>query len=130
MSLRACIPKDKHDVLALERARELGFPALNPVLPDLLEWVQDLNWPVAQPTASLLAGAGHEIVPHLQQILAGNDADWKYWILNAVIAHLKQDVLLALQGDITRLATEPGPEDLAEEVNIAAKEILAARLSE
>ena len=58
MNARECIPKDKHDLLALERARELGFPLLNEIIPDLLEWLQDGNWPVARPTATLLAEAG------------------------------------------------------------------------
>jgi hypothetical protein len=37
MKYRASIPKEKFDLHALERASEVGFPALNEVLPDLLE---------------------------------------------------------------------------------------------
>ena len=35
MNIRDCIPKDKVNTRAVARAAALGFPALNPILPDL-----------------------------------------------------------------------------------------------
>lgn len=73
MDLKDCIPKGKFDLAAIDRAVEVGFPQINPILPDLLEWIKDGNWPVALPTASLLSGAGPEIVPFVKSILNADD---------------------------------------------------------
>ncbi len=37
------LPRDKHDVAAVERLAALGYPTVEPVLPELLEWIQDIN---------------------------------------------------------------------------------------
>ena len=128
MNRLGCIPKDKHDLQALERAKELGFPSLNEVLPELLEWLQDGNWPVAQPTAALLSNAGHEIIPHIKDILAGEDGSWKYFLLDLLIRNLSPDLLSELQSDLVRLANQPTHGDKYDEVDIQAREVIAAGL--
>src|SRR5262249_44528772 len=45
--LLALLPTGKHDVASARALVALGYPAVAPVLPQLLEWVQDINWPVA-----------------------------------------------------------------------------------
>lgn len=45
MDLSASIPTDKHDLAAVANAARLGYPAINAILPELLEWLQDINWP-------------------------------------------------------------------------------------
>ena len=121
MNAQECIPSDKHDFLALERARELGFPSLNEVLPDLLEWLQDGNWPVAQPTALILADAGKEIVPHIKRILGGADGSWKYFLIELLIRRLSSDLRSELQSELVRLANQPTHGDKLDEVDIQAK---------
>jgi len=73
MNIRDYIPKDKVDTRAVARAAALGFPALNPILPDLLAWMQDLNWPVSRDLAPLLATAGVEIAPSLKSVFVGDN---------------------------------------------------------
>ena len=63
MTLTDCIPTDKFDHEAVERASALGYPGINPILPDLLIWLQDRNWPVAEDVARLLEWADVEIAP-------------------------------------------------------------------
>lgn len=58
--LRAFLPRDKHDLDNLQLLKNLGWPAIEPVLPDLLEWVQHMNWPVARSLAPFLAGLGQQ----------------------------------------------------------------------
>ena len=125
MNVEQCIPKDKLDTRAVQFAETVGYPALNPVLPQLLEWLQDLNWPVALPVAHLLTRAGLEIVPPLRQILASNDSIWKYWILTALVPSLRREVREALRSEITRIADNPTIDEKAEEVDVKAKEVLA-----
>jgi hypothetical protein len=127
MDLSICIPADKHDQTAVERAAALGFPTINPILPDLLEWLQDINWPVAPVVADLLAKAGVEIAPHINAVLKGDDGVWKYWILTSLAEHLHRDVWTLIEADVERLSRSPTDRDRDEEVDIAAGEVLALR---
>lgn len=129
MNLRSYVPKDKHDIKAIERARLIGFPVLNPIIPELLTWLQDINWPVASECVKLLSHADSEIVPHIQSILRSDDSIWKYWILNALCPRLAPDILATLRCDIKELTTDATQNDKAEEVDQAANELLSAHLA-
>ena len=114
------VPQDKFDLDAVHQAKELGFPGLNPHLPALLDWTQDMNWPVAPEVTRLLSGASLEIVPHLKGVLRGTDGAWKYWIMSDLIPVLGGDIQRALLSDVQRLATAPTSVDRHEEVDLAA----------
>ena len=124
MDINNCIPKDKFDTAAIERANQIGFPTLNSILSDLLEWVQDANWPVAAETAVLLSNAGLEILPHIKAILRSDDGTWKYWTIDLVVRNLDADVLLELCNDLVRLTENPTQDDQKEDVAAVARSIL------
>ncbi|WP_367646762.1 DUF5071 domain-containing protein [Ruegeria arenilitoris] len=128
MNVLSCIPKDKHDLLATDRAREMGFPSLNEAIPELLFWVQDANWPVAEPIASVLQQAGPEIVPHITSVLVGSDAVWKYWTIVLVIARSTPEVVTELRDELLRLANNPNINDRVESVDTVAREVLSEKL--
>ena len=73
MDLRNCVPKDQLDLTAVACARAAGFPAINPILPELLVWLQDMNWPVDDQIVELLSGSGPEIVTHIRSVLLSDD---------------------------------------------------------
>lgn len=125
MDIDECVPSNKHDHDAVQRARAVGFPALDPVLPRLLTWLQDLNWPVAGSVSELLSGSGPEIVPHIRAVFLSDDAIWKYWILSDLCPRLPPAILAELRPDIEILATSPTAADQREEVHEAAGELLA-----
>ncbi len=127
MDLDTCIPADKFDEAAVNRAAALGFPAINPILPDLLEWLQDINWPVAHRVAELLAKADVQIAPHINAVFRSDDGIWKYWILSNLAEHLKGDVWALIEPEVVRLSSSPTPDDTAEEADIAAIELLQKR---
>ena len=127
MSTREYIPTTKHDLRALESARAVGFPALNAHLPELLEWLQDANWPVAKPTASVLSEAGSEIATHIKVILRGDDAIWKFWTIELLVRNLNTDVFSDLRSDLLHLASHPKAIDKLENVDALAKQVLASR---
>lgn len=127
MDLQKCIPENKYDTIAIEQASLIGFPALNPILSDLLVWVQDANWPVAAGTASLLSKAGPEIVPHIKAVLVSEDSIWKYWAIELVVRNLRPDVFSSLRNDIARLADRPSRGDQSEKVDLVAQGILSVR---
>lgn len=124
MNFNNYIPKDKFDIAAIERANQIGFPALNPILPDLLEWLKDANWPVAVSTASLPSNAVSEIVPHIQHILKSKDSIWKYWTIELVLKNLRADAQDQLNDDLVQLVDKPTKEDRIEKADVAARGIL------
>lgn len=92
MKLSDCIPATKYDTASIENAASLGFPTINSILPELLEWIKDGNWPVARSLFCLLAQAGPEIAPHIKAVFDGEDEEWKYFILSGLVSDLKPEV--------------------------------------
>lgn len=86
--LRQFIPQDKHDTENFQLLRNLGYPAIEPVLPELFEWIQDMNWPVAMEIAPFLAGLGTVVLPHVEKIFRSDDSVWKYWVIVSVLGRM------------------------------------------
>ena len=118
------MPSSKFDVDSAERAVTCGWPGVEPVLPQLLEWLQDYNWPVAHIIAPFVARIGDPIVPYLRPILDGDELLWKYWIINAVLADAPLTVVEQFQPDLERLVGDPTPGEVGEELPDVAKPVL------
>lgn len=117
------IPRDKFDLAAANAAIGAGWPQIEPVAEQLLQWVQDVNWPVAKVLAPFLAGIGAPLAPYIRRVLAGNDEVWKYSLIGSVVAR-SQDLALVLRSELERIAFEPTPSERAEEVANIAREAL------
>lgn len=52
--LLAVLPRDKFDFESAVQVGEVGFPGIVPILPQLLTWSQDLNWPIEREVVYLL----------------------------------------------------------------------------
>jgi len=120
--LTTCVPKDKHDHAAVERAIAAGYPAVAPVLPQLLTWVQDMNWPVAQQLAPFLGSIGPPLAPYIRDVFATEDETWKYWMFD--IIQLSPDLALELLTDVTCIVEHPTPGEQEEALDEKAREFL------
>ena len=118
------IPKDKSDLDAIRSLDELTNSELQPFLSDLLEWVQDINWPVAAPIAKRLTICGDELVEPLRSILVSDDAVWKYWVLSSIILESSVSVREKLKDEIEQLAMSPTEIEKNEGVDFAARKIM------
>lgn len=67
------------------RAIIAGYPGVESVVPSLLEWLQDMNWPVAQTLAPFLASIGEPLIPHLKKIFETDDKIWKAWVISQIV---------------------------------------------
>ena len=121
--LQSLLPKDKRDVDAVKRLSAQGYPAIEPLLPALLEWMQDLNWPVARALDSFLAGLGEPLAPHIRSILRTNDDMWKYGVLICVVAE-SPSLLLTLKPELEQLAEKPTDGEREELVDELARNML------
>ncbi|WP_342573428.1 DUF5071 domain-containing protein [Solibacillus sp. FSL K6-1781] len=117
------IPKDKHDIAAVEKLGTMEVESVIPLLPQLLEWVQDMNWPIAEPMVELLLHYPNELTPLVEEVLLGDDDMWIYWCLVEIVPKLPFYSKLVLANAVEQIATmekTPFTEDNIE----AAKEAL------
>jgi hypothetical protein len=126
--LHLLLPRSKAEADKAEALVRLGYPAVAPVLPEILEWMQDLNWPVAQVFQPLLASIGTALAPLVRDILVGNDDVWKYWVLNSVVRE-SPNLAAELQLDLCRIVRNPSVGELAEGVPEVASALLKASSS-
>jgi hypothetical protein len=84
MNIRELIPKDKFDESAVEKLKTLSFEQIKPIIPDLLKWLQDMNWPVANSIFYILEPFVEKITFDIISILRSDDIMWKYWILGLI----------------------------------------------
>jgi len=120
MDIRKLIPKHKDDQEVIENLRKLSFEEIKPIIPDLLEWLQDMNWPIARPVTEILKPFSEQIVPEIIRILKTNDGLWKWGVL-AFVRTTTDPMLLA---EIGRIAKFPTRDEIEEELDIEAIAIL------
>jgi hypothetical protein len=121
--IQSLIPQSKHDLERAKAAVAAGFPAVAPILPQLLEWLQDHNWPVARIISPFLARIGSPMIPHIRHVLDTDDDIWKYWVLSHVVAE-SPELAAAFHSDLERYASAPTESEIIEGVQEIAREIL------
>lgn len=121
--LESLLPRHKSDVERARAAVAAGYPKVAPILPQLFQWMQDFNWPVAHVLAPFFVSIGHPILEEVRRVLATNDGLWKYWALHIVEA-LPLSERAELREQLERIVHRPTPDEIAGEVAEIAKEIL------
>lgn len=89
----------------------------------LLEWLQDINWPVARVLLPLFVGVGADLAPHIRHILHTQDDTWKYYIIDTVVAG-SRPLAGALEGELRKIALFPTASEHAEGVDRVASDAL------
>ncbi|MFD2699592.1 DUF5071 domain-containing protein [Paenibacillus shunpengii] len=97
-NLEQLVPKHKHDLEVIDKLRELD-PRMDvsSIMDDLFEWLQDINWPVAQELCTVL--------PRFK-------AD-----------DLNADLHNEVREELLRIIQNPTPSEILSEINKGAKEI-------
>jgi len=121
--LAALLPKDKFDTDKVKGIVALGFPAVEPILPALLEWMQDINWPVARALQPFLTSIGGPLAPCVRRVLETDDDVWKNWVLQYIVME-SPELQTILRPDIERLANCPTSGEQAEELDLLARQIV------
>ena len=121
--IRTLIPQSKFDIDRAEQVVTIGYPGVEPILPELLEWIQDCNWPVARILAPFLGSIGTPLIPHIRRILATEDTMWKYWTVSYLVQG-SPDVVAELREDLQRYANSPTPDETADGLSEIAQNIL------
>ena len=117
------LPKDKYDVETAAHLAQIGCPDLVPLFPELLSWIQDVNWPVAKPLAELLIRIGAPLRECISEVLHTHDNGWKWSILYGVVSQ-SSELARALTSELQRIANSPTSGELTEELHLICSEIL------
>jgi hypothetical protein len=120
--LRALIPKGEHDTERAEKLVALGYPAVAPIVPELIEWLRDGNWPVARILGPFLQTIGLPLVPEIRRVFATDDYGWQYFLLVFLVN--TPEMVAALRAELTRLAEHPTPREAEEALDELAQECL------
>lgn len=122
MGVKDLVPKDKHDVSNIDKLYNLTDEEMKTIVYDLLEWVQDYNWPVAQELVSVLKEREDIIFPYMSDILRGDDFMWKYWIMDLIIPDFSFEHKNALKDDILMLINDLDIDEDTESIREIAEE--------
>lgn len=117
------LPQDKFDCAAVARLAELPPDAIAPLLPELLTWLQDANWPVALPLAAFLRPWQAQLDETIAAVLRGKDEEWKTALLTQL---LDARAGAATLREVARIAQFPTAEERAAGVDAAARAVLLA----
>lgn len=117
------IPKDKGDIVTAEQLKNYSFEEIKPIIPDLLGCLQDMNWPVARPISEYLVGVADKITPHILDVLRGDDEIWKYWMV-VVFGNASKRPDKLLMNEFNRMANHPTQDEIKEEINEVALDVL------
>lgn len=96
--------KGKDDIEGAEALRNLTRDEIINNSPYLLEFLQDINWPVSAVVGDVLSGFTNDIELDIINILMGNDEEWKYSITLMLLYYSKEKpsnkILLVLEDKI------------------------------
>lgn len=127
MNLQSLIPKDKYDEENnVEKIIALGYPAIELIIPQLLEWIQDPNWPVAIKLSPFLFSLGEQLAKPIQNILVQEKLDptWKWSILMYLDSYWNRELIYNIKGELIRIQKNPTIGERNEELNGMATELL------
>ena len=120
------VPKNKFDDSGIEELRMLSDEEIAPILPALLEWMKDMNWPIAREMPELLSKHPKVLVPCIIEVLQPeqSECDWKNFIIWVLLPKLDKKYLVMLKPCLERIANNPAQSEIFEETDEAAREFL------
>lgn len=120
------VPKHKSDVSGIPQLARLRDEEIQPVIPHLLEWIQDMNWPVAQEVLNILAARQNLVESCLPGILRTEEKDsiWKYWIISELLPRFEKPLSEELLATLRRITQQPNQDEVLEEVDRMARKYL------
>ena len=116
------VPGSKTETDKASKLVALGYPAVQPVIGEILEWVEDASWPVAVVFLPFLARIGAPLVPHVRYVLQSQDQQWKRVVLDHIVSQ-SVDLAHGLSVDLLQLINTPTDAERAEGLNVSADEL-------
>ncbi len=104
MNINDLVPKNKFDDGNLKKIDLLSNEDFSIIAYNMLEWIKDYNWPIADDVLKILLKREEIIFPVALSILeTSNDIMWKYWILNLLAPNFTESHKMELKPVILTL---------------------------
>lgn len=104
--------------------KKIGYPRVKAIIPELLEWIQDMNWPGAQEIVDLLITIDDEIVPYVKKVLRSGEGIWIVWLLSEVVSTWDKNLMKQIKNDLYDLSITLDNNLIIEGVDIQAMRLL------
>lgn len=104
--------------------KKIGYPRVKSIIPELLEWIQDMNWPGAQEIVDLLITVDDEVVPYVKKVLRSGDGIWIIWLLTEVVSNWDKDLKKQIKDDLYKLSVTLDYNLIIEGVDIQSMKLL------
>lgn len=119
------VPVNKFDLSGMDELAKLSDEEIAPLLPALLAWMRDINWPVARAMPPLLLKHQKVIIPHIIAILQPGqmECDWKASVIHELLPLLEEAYLALLAPSLRRIIQDPTEGEKDEGTYTAAKEL-------
>lgn len=101
------IPTNKHDFDAVEKIKNTDLKSIQQCLPQIFEWVEDINWPIAPKLAEVLIKFDDMIVPYLIDLIRNPDGLREYSVYFYMLPILTDIQLHLIKGELMRVAYNP-----------------------
>ncbi|MGG3886152.1 DUF5071 domain-containing protein [Brevibacillus panacihumi] len=124
MSIRDLIPRDKHDLDSVCKLQQHSAVEIAEILPELFEWLQDINWPVSKELTKALPKYGNILIPHIERALRSGDPQWQFSMMQFFIRELPKETSLLVGDTIQRIADTPTQSEILEGIHLLARETL------
>lgn len=104
----------------------LGFEKLKHKTDELLEFIQNMNWPAAGYVAHALIPAGEQIVPNIKNVFKnyGDDKIWVHWIIGQIIHQWEDRFIILLKEELLNILEEGDEEGASFEALMCLKRIV------
>lgn len=117
------VPTDKFDENSLDKIDLLSDPEIQIIMMELVEWLQDPNWPVFDRLTEILKKRQHIIIPYIKRVLESGDVEWKKYILEYLVSNFADEYIIPLKEELYAIisAEESDDEDFADLQVVAGK---------
>lgn len=93
-------------------------------LPELLEGIQDINWPNAYCIVEFLNKHDVEVAPYVKTILLTEDTVWRYWMLTKLVSKWSKNTVEIVKSELLVIAELL---DIYEETDLESLDILLTK---
>lgn len=120
------MPRNKCDESTISDLMNLPKQELVPLLPKLLKFFEDLNWPVTKRLIPVVLRFPQNLIPLILEALdeRQTDYDYKYFVMSALVRRISKGEQTKLVPALERMRDRATEGEKCEELNVYAKEVL------
>lgn len=125
--MKEFIPKTMFDLESTDKLKHLFKPLSSEEVTCLLEWMQDMHWPVSHPISNYFYTRVGTIHQELEVVFQGQDNEWKWNLMKFLILgnpnFRANEKLLTI---FHRIRDNPTPDEKVEELDELCREYLSS----